>query len=362
MKRKVRVILMYPKSLRECIDIDDTSMIIHLIQFLKKTVRNPVMVKFGYGYDEISNSFKMNQLLLTFRWIFFGEPLEDESIEMQYDRFMRDTNIDEKRMRLNNFYQLIDSIEDEYKEKLNEIVESFKEESLKTYGRMRMSIILKELYDYKHIDVNLVDSKMMYILEEHNYRFDDHMAKLKEELFTMLIAMDYWMFMIEKTYQPDIFYDNILTMYYMQILSDTRCNTNYLLKTLINSSLISNIKKDHIFNNMMLSLHVILRYGSNKKKDLLFYDNDNHRYMIVRYGDRNVDVCKIWLLYMYNKDTDPNIDNLTYDEINGWKSCNRKLMLAKYDGGGPEELIAQHNYYHMNDPSRLLYVREIDLS
>ena len=142
------------KSLRECIDIEDSSMIIHLIGFLKKTVRDPVMIKFGYG--KISNSFKMNQLSLTFRWIFFGEPLEDESIEMQYDRFMRDTDI---------------------------------------------------------------------------------------------------------------------------------------------------------------------------------------------------------------KDIDPNIDNLTYDdEINEWKSCNRKLILAKYNGGGPEELIAQHNYYHMNDPTNLLYFREIELS
>ena len=78
----------------------------------------------------------------------------------------------------------------------------------------------------------------------------------------------------------------------------------------------------------------------------------------------NVDVCKIWLLYMHNKDIDPNIDNLTYDdEIDEWKSCNRKLMLAKYNGSGPEELIAQHNYYyHMNDPTNLLYFREIELS
>ena len=80
------------KSLRECIDIEDSSMIIHLIGFLKKMVRDPVMIKFGYGDGKISNSFKMNQLSLTFRWIFFGKPLEDESIEMQYDRFMRDTD------------------------------------------------------------------------------------------------------------------------------------------------------------------------------------------------------------------------------------------------------------------------------
>lgn len=49
------------KSLRECIDIEDSSMIIHLIRFLKKTVRDPVMIKFGYG--KISNSFKQKHLV-----------------------------------------------------------------------------------------------------------------------------------------------------------------------------------------------------------------------------------------------------------------------------------------------------------
>lgn len=378
---------MIPTTLFECFQYDDYDMMI--FGYLKKYIRDIAAKKFGI--DGISNCYKSKDLRLAISSYFFDDNGTDnvdtstvESIiQKRYNFFMRKTTVDERIALMKSYQKMINSLVQYYTEEVDKVGDELKRDILKSYGRLRLQCTINDVSEQPVkktgyvIDPDLIDTTKMYMIEKVNDTFDNKIVLFKDMLVKVLINMDGWLNYIKDT-------DDDVTRFYKQILSicinlnalftDSAIKNSSSMLMLQNIRLYSNdLRKDSIFNGVMLRTNVIFMYGKNRR-DLLVYDITNERYAVIRDGDKDVDVYTINLIYMQNRDRERHIDyyEVTLDDSNSKvvvysgkrcrTQCKPLLILSEYTGSGPIELVTQSNYYNMDDPNRILCITEIDLT
>ena len=375
----MEMITMIPTTLFECFQYADYDMMI--FGYLRKCIRDVAAEKFGIG--SICNCYKSKDLRLAISSYFFDDngtadidtSTVEAIIQKRYNFFMRKTTIEERIARMKSHQKMIDSITQYYIEEVDKIGDTLKKDILKIYGRLRLQCTINNVSEQSVkktgyiIDTDLIDTTKMYIIETANVTFDDMIIQFKDMLIRVLIDMDNWLKCIIKTDDVTVFYKRILCICIdpNTLLTDNAIKSSSLPLMLQGIRLYSNpLRKDFIFNGIMLRQNVIFAYGNNKK-DLLVYDMTNERYALIREGDKDVDVYIINLIYMQNRDRERYID---YFEValdgssNSGKRCRTqcKPLLCEYTGSGPIELVAQSNYYNMDDPNKILRITEIDLT
>nr|DAE84928.1 MAG TPA: hypothetical protein [Caudoviricetes sp.] len=370
---------MIPTTLFECFQYADYDMMI--FGYLRKYIRDVAVEKFGIG--GICNCYKSKDLRLAISSYFFDDngtadidtSTVEAIIQKRYNFFMRKTTTEERIARMKSHQKMIDFLMQYYTEEVDKVGDELKRDILKTYGRLRLQCTINNILEQSVkktgyvIDPDLIDTTKMYIIETTNATFDDMIIQFKDILIRVLIDMDNWLKCIIKTDDVTVFYKRILCICIdpNALLTDNVIKSSSLALMLQSIRLYSNpLKKDFIFNGIMLRPNVIFAYGNNKR-DLLVYDTTNERYALIREGDMDVDVYMIQLIYMQNKDRVKYIDyfEVTLDDSsNSGKRCRTqcKPLLSEYTGSGPIELVAQSNYYNMDDPNKILRITEIDLT
>lgn len=370
---------MIPTTIFECFQYDDYDMMI--FGYLKKYIHDVAVEKFGI--DGISNCYKSKDLRLAISSYFFDDngtvDLDTSTVESiiqkRYNFFMCKTTVDERIARMKFHQKMIDSLMQYYTEEADKVGDELKRAILKTYGRLRLQCTINNVSEQPVkktgyvIDPDLIDTTKMYIIETANVTYDDMIIQFKDMLIRVLINMDSWLKCIVKTDDVTRFYKHILCICIDPnvLLTDNAIKSSSLTSILQSIRLYSNpLRKDFIFNGIMLRPNIIFAYGKNKR-DLLVYDITNERYALIREGDKDVDVYMIQLIYIQNKDRVKYIDyfEVTLDgRSNSGKRCRTqcKPLLSEYTGSGPIELVAQSNYYNMDDPNKILHITEIDLT
>lgn len=190
--------------------------------YLKKYIRDIAAKKFGI--DGISNCYKSKDLRLAISSYFFddnGTADVDRStieaiIQKRYNFFMCKTTVDERIARMKSYQKMINNLLQYYTEEVDKIGNELKRDILKTYGRLRLQCTINNVSEQPVkkigyvIDLDLIDTTKMYMIEKVNDTFNDKIVLFKDMLVKVLIDMDNWLKCIIKTDDVTVFYKRIL--------------------------------------------------------------------------------------------------------------------------------------------------------